>query len=58
VKKLALQKVEEIERKIAELKSLKHLLSRLAHSCHGDDRPDCPILDDLSGSQHHKETRP
>lgn len=58
VKKLALQKVDEIERKIAELKSLKHLLSRLAHSCHGDDRPDCPILDDLSRSQHHKETRP
>ncbi|MEL7430457.1 MAG: Cu(I)-responsive transcriptional regulator [Pseudomonadota bacterium] len=49
VKKLALQKVDEIERKIAELGSLKDLLSRLAHSCNGDDRPDCPILDDLAG---------
>lgn len=51
VKALALAKVDEIERKIAELKSLKSTLAELARSCHGDDRPDCPIIEDLAGSR-------
>lgn len=51
VKALALAKVDEIERKIAELKSLKSTLAKLARSCHGDDRPDCPIIEDLAGSR-------
>ena len=50
VKSVALQKVAEIERKIAELQSLRDTLSDLARHCHGDDRPDCPIIDDLSGA--------
>jgi len=49
VKVVALEKVDEIERKIAELQSLRDTLSTLAHLCHGDDRPDCPIIDDLAG---------
>lgn len=49
VKAIAVSKVGEIERKIAELNSLKDTLSELARCCHGDDRPDCPIIDDLAG---------
>jgi MerR family copper efflux transcriptional regulator len=48
VKRLALQHIDELDRKITELKSIKKALSELAAKCRGDDRPDCPILDDLS----------
>ena len=48
VKRMALQRIGEIEHKMAELQSLHDELSRLASSCHGDDRPDCPILAGLS----------
>jgi Cu(I)-responsive transcriptional regulator len=49
VKSLAQTKLAEIERKIAELRSLKATLRHLVENCHGDARPDCPILDELSG---------
>jgi Cu(I)-responsive transcriptional regulator len=49
VKQLALTKVAEVDAKIIELKALRNTLSTLARKCHGDDRPDCPILDDLAG---------
>ncbi|WP_306261463.1 Cu(I)-responsive transcriptional regulator [Pararhizobium sp. IMCC21322] len=49
VKRLALDKIGEIDRKLAELESLKATLSALATDCHGDDRPSCPIIDDLAG---------
>ena len=49
VKKLALEHIEEIDRKVAELQSMRRTLKDLTDRCHGDDRPDCPILDDLSG---------
>lgn len=48
VKKLALDRIADIDRKLEELHSLRNTLGRLADSCHGDDRPDCPILDDLA----------
>ena len=51
VKAMALEKVSEIERKIAELQSLRDTLSTLAKHCHGDGRPDCPIIDDLAGER-------
>ena len=38
-----------IEQKMVELKSLKQALEDLVHTCHGDARPDCPILDVLAG---------
>ncbi len=47
VKRLAMKHVAELERKIAELQSMRGSLMELAHHCHGDHRPDCPILDDL-----------
>ena len=49
VKAVALEKVAEIDRKIAELQSLRDTLATLAKHCHGDGRPDCPIIDDLAG---------
>lgn len=47
VKRLALEHVAELDRKIAELQSMRTTLARLATHCHGDERPECPILDDL-----------
>lgn len=48
VKRLALKHIDDLDRKIAELKTLKKALVQLAEKCRGDDRPECPILDDLS----------
>lgn len=48
VKKIAGKHVEELNRKIGELKAMVDTLEHLARHCHGDHRPDCPILDDLS----------
>lgn len=55
VKKLALDKIEQIDQKIRELKTLKFTLSRLAENCHGNNKPDCPILDDLAGHKKVKQ---
>ncbi|MEK1941016.1 MAG: Cu(I)-responsive transcriptional regulator [Pseudomonas sp.] len=47
VKALAREHIDELNRKIDELTSLRDTLQELVHTCHGDDRPDCPILKDL-----------
>lgn len=49
VKSLALARAAEIKRKERELHEMRRSLERLAADCHGDDRPDCPIIDDLQG---------
>jgi MerR family copper efflux transcriptional regulator len=49
VKALTLEKIGEIDRKIEDMKALRAVLAHLARHCHGDDRPDCPIISDLSG---------
>jgi Cu(I)-responsive transcriptional regulator len=48
VKSIALEHVAELDRRIAELTEMRDTLSHLAAHCHGDTRPDCPILDNLS----------
>ena len=48
VKRIALAHAADLERRIAEMQSMKRTLEQLAAHCHGDDRPDCPILDDLA----------
>lgn len=48
VHRVAVQHVVELNRKIDELQAMKRTLERLVHDCHGDERPDCPILDDLA----------
>ena len=49
VKELALAHVDAIEAKLAEMQAMQRTLRALAGACHGDGRPDCPILDDLAG---------
>ncbi len=48
VKAIAQRHLGRIERKITELQSLQRALNALIEACHGDHRPDCPILDDLA----------
>lgn len=48
VRALAARHVARIDGKIAELQSLRRTLHHLVECCHGDDRPDCPILEDLA----------
>lgn len=48
VRRIAQQHIADLNRKIAELQSMRRTLEHLVHHCHGDQRPDCPILDDLS----------
>lgn len=50
VKKLALARAAELRRKAAELEEMRRSLEHLASTCHGDDRPDCPILGGLEGA--------
>lgn len=50
VKEIAAAHVEAIEQKVRELQSMRATLQKLIHACHGDDRPDCPILEDIAGT--------
>ena len=53
VKALASEHIDDLNRRISELVGLRDTLQALAHSCNGDERPDCPILKELeSGSGH------
>jgi MerR family transcriptional regulator, copper efflux regulator len=51
VRRMAQDHVGEIDRKIEELKGMRRTLTHLIERCHGDSRPDCPILDDLAGPE-------
>lgn len=57
VKALAEAKLGEIDRKIAELAVLREALRHLVEHCHGDSRPECPILDDLAGAAGAKSAQ-
>ncbi len=48
VKAMALVHVKEMEQKVDELQSMIKTLKHLARNCHGDQRPDCPIIDGLA----------
>lgn len=58
VKRIALQQVAELEAKIIELTAMRDALAGLAEACHGDSRPDCPILQDLEGLSIHSTHLP
>lgn len=49
VKNLASSHLEDIEQKMRELEGMANTLRHLIHNCHGDGRPDCPIIDELAG---------
>lgn len=48
VKAVAQQHIDELQQRIRELQQMKAELERLVHCCHGDQRPDCPILSHLA----------
>lgn len=50
VKAMAQEHLQAIDEKIEQLQSMRSTLSQLIDACHGDQRPDCPILSDLSGT--------
>jgi MerR family copper efflux transcriptional regulator len=52
VKKLALSRAAELRKRVAVLEEMCGALEHLAAACHGDDRPDCPILRSLEENQH------
>lgn len=49
VKAVAAEHLQRVAQKISELQALQATLETLVTRCHGDTRPDCPILDDLAG---------
>ena len=51
VKKLAGQYIAELDRDIEKLQSIRDQLSHLADCCHGDHRPDCPIIEELAAGE-------
>ena len=55
VKRIAHARIADLERRIEEMQTIKRTLTHLAQCCHGDARPECPILDDLANSA--KEAR-
>lgn len=57
VKRLALEHVAQLDAKIAEMEAMRKTLMDLAQHCHGDHRPDCPILDDLASELVHEAPR-
>ncbi len=50
VKALALARAAELKRKARELDEMRRSLEQLATNCHGDERPDCPILHDMGAT--------
>lgn len=48
VKAIAQRHIEALAERIAAMQAMQRTLKTLVHCCHGDDRPDCPILDDLA----------
>ncbi len=50
VKRIAQKHVDELAQRIEAMQSMQRTLATLLACCHGDDRPDCPILDDLAGT--------
>ena len=50
VKRLAMRHIQELDQKIEELRDMRRSLADLAQKCHGDERPECPILEDLDSS--------
>jgi MerR family gold-responsive transcriptional activator of gol and ges genes len=54
VRRIAAEHLAQLEIRAAEIQSMTQALCGMVRACHGDDRPDCPILDDLSQSARRK----
>jgi Cu(I)-responsive transcriptional regulator len=55
VRRIAQKHAQDLAERIKAMQSMQRTLNHLIHCCQGDERPDCPILDDLSG---HAEPAP
>lgn len=55
VRRVAREHLAALDRKIQELQGMRRTLEQLIHHCHGDERPDCPILDDLEAGTRQQE---
>jgi len=51
VRRIAQKHADELAQRIAAMQSMQHTLNHLVHCCQGNDRPECPILDDLAGEK-------
>jgi Cu(I)-responsive transcriptional regulator len=49
VKRIAEKHLADLDARIESMQAMRRTLGHLIHCCHGDDRPECPILDDLAG---------
>lgn len=58
VKRLADAHIADLDARIAALAGMRTTLVSLAHACHGDERPDCPILQDLAGPHPARQRCP
>lgn len=50
VRRIATRHIDDLSRKLAEMEAMRRTLQHLVHCCHGDERPDCPILDELAAT--------
>jgi MerR family gold-responsive transcriptional activator of gol and ges genes len=53
VKQIATRHLDDLEKRVAEMRSMAAALRQLVDSCHGDCRAECPILADLAGERRH-----
>ena len=51
VRKIAQKHADELAQRIEAMQAMQRTLKHLIHCCQGDERPDCPILDDLAGAR-------
>lgn len=51
VRRIAQKHADELAQKIAAMQEMQKTLKHLIHCCHGDERPECPILEDLAGGR-------
>ena len=58
VKALAMAHIQELDAKLHDLQAMKSTLAHLAHCCHGDDRPECPIIDALAFKDTGSQVNP
>lgn len=49
VRRIASRHVEDLTRRIREMEAMRHTLEHLVHCCQGNERPDCPIIEELEG---------
>ena len=52
VRRIAQKHADELAQRIAAMQAMQQTLAHLVHCCQGNDRPECPILDELAGGKH------